>query len=286
MTDTTEGTTEAQEQGQQAEATPEPTAQEVDARKLGWRPETEWDDSGGGTWLDAGEFVQRNERLADRGDKILKAEVSSLKREVLSMKQTLGEAADHLKKADARAYKKALKDLEIKADKAVEEGDTDGYRAAKGELKELEQEVKAEIPQAKKPVLTPDDDPVFDAWLAENAWYDPREGGFDAEMRTFVNQQSRSVSDMAQARGLSQQQYYQAITATAKKKFPDRFGNQRRKQAQEVETGSGGGGGNSKTLWLEVPKEARATFKRFVSEGLYTDDAAGREKYAEIYVNQ
>ena len=44
-------------------------------------------------------------------------------------------------------------------------------------------------------------------------------------------------------------------------------------------------GGNGKTLWDEVPKDARAVFKRNVADGLFEDNAAGREKYADIYVN-
>lgn len=273
MTDTTEG----QEQNQEIEQHAEPSAQEAEARKLGWRPEAEWDDSGNAEWLDAEQFVQRNNRLRERGDNILKAEVSSLKSEVRSMKQTLGEAADHLKKADQRAYAKALKDLEAKADKAVEEGDTDAYRAAKGEMKDLAQEVKAEA----KPVTQPRDDPAFQGWLPENAWYDPRGDGFDPELAGYAD----SIAPQIARTGLVGKPFYDRITTEMKKKFPDRFGNQRRKSAPAVEGGGSGGGGNGKTLWSQVPREDQPQFKRFVDQGLYKDTKEDREKYAEVYLN-
>ena len=268
--------TEAQEPEQ--EETPEPTQAEVQATKAGWRPKEEWDESGSAEWMDADSFNERNERLANRGDKILKAEISTLKRQVTSMGKTIADAADYMKKADTRAYKKAVRDLETKADKAVEEGDTDAYRAAKGEMKELEQEVKAEATQAKEP--TPDDDPTFLDWLPDNAWYDPRDDGFDPELATFAN----SIAQAIGSTKLVGKPFYDRITKEVKKKFPDHFGNQRRKQVQAVETG-GGGGGNGKSLWDEVPAADKKVFKRNVADGLFKDDKAGREEFAEYYIN-
>ena len=287
MTDTTEAQEQAQAQAQETEQEQEqqaePTPQEVDARKMGWRPETEWDESGEATWLPAEDFIRRNERLKDRGDKILKAEITSLSRKVQSMERTLGEAAEHIKKATALGYKKALKEIEAKADKAVEEGDTDAYHRAKGEMQELEQEVKAETKVETKAETkpAPKDDPDFDGWLSDNAWYDPTDDGYDVEMASYADSIVGSVGRTGlQGRGL-----YDRMTAEMKKKFPDRFGNQRRRQAPVVEGAGGGGGGNGKTLWSQVPKEARAEFKRFVGQGLYKDDKEGQEKYAEIYTN-
>ena len=286
MTDETEDQTEEQEQEQaqeqQAEAdTAQAKSHESEARKLGWRPEEDWDESGTGTWLDAGQFVERNTRLAHRGDKILKAEISSLNRKVSSMERTIGDAAAYIKKADVRAYKKAVRDLEAKADKAVEEGDTDAYRAARGEMKELEQEVKEEAKEVKKTAPSPDDDPAFQGWLPDNAWYDPKDDGFDAELASFAD----SIAQQIGRTGLAGKEFYERIGKEVKKKFPDRFGNQRRKKAQEVETGSGGGSGNGKTLWSQVPKEAQVQFKRNVADGLFKDDKAGREEYADTYIN-
>ena len=229
--------------------------------------------------MDAEQFNERNERLANRGDKILKAEISSLTRKVSSMERTLGEAAEHLKKADARAYQKALKEIEVKADKAVEEGDTDAYRRAKGEIKELEQEIKAETKVEAKPV--PKEDPDFDDWVSGNAWYDPKDDDFDVEMAAFAD----SIAPQIGRTGAVGTAFYDRIKNEVKKKFPDRFGNQRRRQPPAVEGAGGGGGGNGKTLWSQVPKEARTEFKRFVGEGYYKDDNEGREKYADIYIN-
>lgn len=273
MTDTTEGQTD--EQGETAP--PEPTPAEIQATKAGWRPKEEWDDDGSAQWMDAPAFNERNERLANRGDKILKAEITSLNRKVQSMSKTIEDSVGYMKKSDARAYKKAVRDLEAKADKAVEEGDTDAYRAAKGEMKELE----TEAAQTKPAAPSPDDDPTFQEWLPDNAWYDPRDDGFDPELTSFAD----SIAPAIGRTGLVGKPFYDRIAKEVKKKFPDRFGNQRRKQPPAVETGTGGGGGNGKSLWTDVPKEARDVFKRNVADGLFKDDKAGREEYAEIYIN-
>ena len=283
MTDTTEGlspetekiVTDAVDEAQQAE----PTPQEVEARKMGWRPETEWDDSGEATWLPAEDFMKRNERLKDRGDKILKAEISKLNRQVASMERTMGDFSAHLTKAENRAYQKALKEIEVKAEKAVEEGDTDAYRRAKGEIKDLEQEVKAEAKTAPTPA--PKADPDYDSWIIDNSWYDPATESFDPEMAHYAGGVSNEIARL----NLPNVAFLARVAVEVKKKFPDRFGNQRRRQAPAVEGAGGGGGGNGKTLWSQVPKEARTEFKRFVGEGYYKDDNEGREKYADIYIN-
>ncbi len=98
MTDTTEG------QDQQDETSPEPTPAEIQATKAGWRPKEEWDDDGSAQWMDAPQFNERNERLANRGDKILKAEITTLNRKVQSMGKTIEDAAEYMKKADAREF--------------------------------------------------------------------------------------------------------------------------------------------------------------------------------------
>ncbi len=277
MTDTTEG----QEQQQQQQQAPETTPQETDARKMGWRPEEEWDDSGTADWLPADKYLERNERLAKRGDKILQADVGRLTRQNTSLQNTLDELKEHLTKADNRALQKARKELEAKADRAVEEGDTDAYRGAKVEMKELEQEARAEAAPAKKAAASPDDDPAFQGWLPDNAWYDPRDDGFDAELASFAD----TIAPQIGRTGLVGKPFYDRIATEVKKKFPDSFGNQRRKQAQAVEGGGRSGGGNGKTLWSEVGKDGHDAFKNFVGQGIYKDTKEDREKYADVYIN-
>lgn len=282
MTDTTEGLSpetekivaDAVDEAQQAE----PTPQQAEARQMGWRPQEEWDDSGEATWLPAEDFMKRNERLKDRGDKILKAEVSKQTRQIANLEKTIQDLGAHLTKAENRAYKKALNEIETKAEKAVEDGDTDAYRRAKGEIKDLEKEVQAEA----KPVPTPTqkDDPEFESWLSRNSWYDPATESFDPEMSAFAGNVGNEVARL----NLSNPDFLTRIAAEVKKKFPDRFGNQRRREAPAVE-GAGGGGGDGKTLWSQVPKSDQGAFKRFVQQGLYEDTPKGREKYADIYIN-
>ncbi len=201
-------------------------------------------------------------------------------RQIANLEQTIKDLGAHLTKAENRAYQKALNEIEAKAEKAVEDGDPDAYRRAKGEIKDLEQEVKAEAKVETKPVSK--EDPDFDDWVSDNAWYDPKDDGFDVEMAAFAD----SIAPQIGRTGAIGTAFYDRIKGEVKKKFPDRFGNQRRRQAPAVEGAGGGGGGNGKTLWSQVPKEVqRNEFKAFVSQGLYEDTPKGREKYADIYLN-
>ena len=209
----------------------------------------------------------------------MQAEISILRRQNTSLENTLGELKEYLTKADNRALQKAHKELETRADKAVEEGDTDAYHRAKGEMKDLEQEAKKAAPAAK-PAPAPDDDPAFQGWLPENAWYDPRDEGFDAEQASFAD----SIAPQIGRTGLVGKSFYDRIAKEVKKKFPERYGNPRRKQAQAVEAG-GRSGGNGKTQWSEVGKDGQEAFKKFVSQGVFKDTKEDREKYADDYLN-
>ena len=281
MTDTSEAQdqeqNEAQEQAQetqQAEISPEVSAE---AERLGWRPVEEWD---GDTdnWLPKDKYVERQERLRKRADRTLQTQNDKLGREIASLKTTIEDLGKHLTKADQRAYVKAARDLETTADRAAEDGDMDAYRKAKTEMKDLVQEVKTEEPNTRVP--SPDNDVDFQSWLPDNAWYDPKDDDFDVELAGYAD----FIASQVGKKGLSGNPFYEAITKEVKKKFPDRFGNSRRRQAPAVEGGNNRGAGG-KTLWDQVSNEDRKVFKSFVKQGLYKDDKEGREAYADIYVN-
>ncbi len=266
MTDTTEA--QDQQEDQQQEQQPNPA--EAEARKLGWRPEEDWT---GDTdnWLTRDQFMERNKRLADRGDKILKAEVGKLTRANQDLTKTVQDLGAHLTKADQRAYAKAAKDLQTRADQAAEEGDSEAYRRTRGEMKELETEARAEVQAKAKASVTTmapqarPDDPEFDAWLPGNAWYDPGDDGFDAEMATYADSIAPSIGRL----GLTGTPFYDRIATEVKKKFDK--GSSARRRAPAVE-----GGGNSPRrsngkAYADLPADAKAACDRLVGQKVWHD---------------
>jgi hypothetical protein len=258
------------------EAAPESEA-EVKARTMGWKPAEEWD--GDKTkHLSAEQFLDRNERLAARADKIAKAEISRLEREVRELTGTISDLGIHMKKADKRAYERARKDLEQRMEAAVEAGDTAAFKEVKAEADALEEEVKESAKPAAKEAdkPNPDEDPNFIAWHKENSWYGK---GGHLKATIYANQQAKDVGTMYQGR-----EFYEAITEMVKDEFPDLFENANRKKAAAVE-GTNGGGKPARTKWEQVPKEDQAVFRRFVKQGVFEDTKEDREKYADDYLN-
>jgi len=269
----TEETEETEEQ--------KPDPKEAEARRLGWKPQEEWDDSGGGNWLPADKFLDRNEHLKARGDKILQAQVQRQTRQIDELRQTINDLGGLLKKSESRMYKKALNDLEKRRDAAVDEGDADAYRRIEAERKDLEAQVEQEEEEAKKTQpQTKQTDEAFIEWLPDNAWYDPTDDDFDPEIAAFAD----GIAPQVAKKQLIGKQFYDEVTRQVKKKFPDRFGNPQRQKAPAVEGGGNKGGGNGSSLWGKVDKEGRDAFKRFVKEGVFEDKKEDREQYAQDYL--
>lgn len=268
MTDTTEAQDQEQhqQQDQDQEQHQQPDPAEAEARKLGWRPEADWT---GDTdnWLPPEKFMERNKRLADRGDKILKAEVAKQTREIGDLKKTIQDLGAYMGKTAQREYAKAVKDLQTKADKAARDGDTEEYDRTRGEIKDLEGEVKAEVaaapkkvPQAQRP-----DDPAYDSWLPKNSWYDQDHEDFNIEMAAYADHICKAIGRL----GLTGTTYYERIATEVKNKFDKGSGARRRAPAVE-------GGGNSPRrsngkAYTDLPAEAKAACDRLVGQKVWHD---------------
>lgn len=274
-----------------AEPKPEPDVApevEAEARRMGWRPEDEWE---GDTdnHLSAPKFVERQERWRKRADTVLQTRLDKQSKEIGDLKTTIENLGSHLTKATENAYKKALKDLEAKADKAVEDGDTEEYKRIRGETKALEEEVKTEAKtEKKKSDPVPEDDPEYMGWMSDNAWYDPNSDGFDVEASAYAD----SIVEQVGRRGLKNKALYDAVAGEVKKKFPEKFGNARRRNAAAVE-GAGSSRRSNGKGYADLPSDAKAICDRFVSQKVWHDIESGenyarkaRERYCQEYFEE
>jgi len=67
-------------------------------------------------------------------------------------------------------------------------------------------------------------------------------------------------------------------------RFPTKFGKTEAPRGSNVELGLSLTGGK-KEGFESLPKDAKDAFSRFVTKGVFTDDAKGRAQYYEDYSN-
>ena len=243
-------------------------AVESKARRMGWKPEDEWQGAPPKDgFRTAEQFIEHGEAelpiLRERNSK-LNADLAATNSRLDEMTGTLTEFKEHHAKTEERVYKRAKQDLQDKQRQAVADGDDKAFEAAAKKIDELDDDAAKATEMAKTPAkATPDDTRVFDAWVGDNAWY-----GDDMEMSVYADGIAAHVSKKSQATG---RPYYDAIAAEVKKKFPDRFGNPNRNQAQTVESGGRMAvGGKRGKAYTDLPSDAKAACDRFVKQGLLT----------------
>lgn len=244
---------------------------EAKAREMGWKPKEEWEGDTS-NWMPAEDFIERNERLKNRGDEILKADNAKLTAELQELKRTVGDLKDHLTKADKRAYDRAIKDLKSRQRQAVEDGDTQAFEQVEREMQDLTKQAEEATPQQQQDQPHPD----FPAWHAENPWY-----GTDPLMSARAEEIAERLSKRGDLQG---REFFDAVTEQIKREYPDKFETKRKASSVEGASGTNGGGDGSK--WSKVDKEGREAFKRFVKQGVFEDTKADREQYAADYLTE
>lgn len=225
----------------------EPTEIEALASEMGWAPQDEWRGDPD-KWVDAKAFIKA-------GPEIYKSTLSRQDNEMSEMRKTFEEFKEFTTKSEERAYKRALKDLQQKQREAVAEGDTDTFDQVSKEIDELkEPEPKTE----QKP--NADNDPDFIQFQAENPWYGP-DG--DYKMTLEAEEIAKVV-----ARSYQGKAFYDKIAEVIRKEFPDRFGNQKRREPARVEGGQDLKTAKGGKTYADLPPDAKAACDRFVKEGL------------------
>mgnify|MGYP001604278073 CR=1 FL=1 len=180
------------------------------ARSNGWRPKAEF--KGVGEWVDAGEYLRRNEqhlpiikgRLKKTEEQLnaaraetaaLRAEQTAMAAQVASSNQAVHDIKEMLTSAEERAYNRAVADLGKKMDTAIADGDVDGAKRAREELAAVTEEARKRAEKTATTKKTADDatqtrtDPAATAWIAadEQSWYREIRGAKGWAEQLFVD---------------------------------------------------------------------------------------------------
>lgn len=291
-----EAATETEEVATGEQAVPDPQREEVEAeaRKMGWRPEEEWE--GDKTnWRDAPAFIESKKRLAERADAVSKAEIRRLNSEIAAfkaenaeVKQMLFDMKDMLSKADQKGYERARQEIMAKQRKAVEDGDVAAFDAASKEMDTLSKDIEEAAGGKGKPDVDPDKavmDPkakaAQDEFFAENEWYYD-----DPDMGEWCDKYARRLAAKWQneRRSYDPDEFFAEIARATKAKFKKDDtaspGSAGKRQPAAVEgSGTAAARRPSAKTWANLPAEAKEAGKRFVKQGLFENE----EEYAKQY---
>lgn len=217
----------------------------AEARKMGWKPEDEYDGEPG-KWIPAEEYVARapifeKNRKLTRKIKDLESSVSALKQ--------------HYERVEELAYNRAVSDLKAQKIKALEEGD----HAA---VVDIDDKI-IELKKPKAPQVT--SNPDFDVWVERNPWYE-----VDEELKEYADfVGSRYAS---QNPGALPEQVYRHAESTVRARFPEKFRNPNKSRPAAVEGVSRSSSKSSKPSWNDLPDHFQQVGNKFVRQGVMTRD--------------
>lgn len=261
MTDEVQEAPEGQEVVTQDDA-----AVEQEARRLGWRPQDEFDGDPD-KWVDASTFVKRGEEpamMAARMKRLEKA-LDTANSRIEEMTSTFKEFGEYHSKTAQREFQRAMKELEARQAQAVEAGDLEGVRQTSKEMADLSKEMESGGP-ADSEVKR---EKAYNAWVKDNGWFET-----DAVMKAAAV----AIGDELVAKGIVDPEKQLAeIAKRIRSEFPHKFENPRRKEPGSVEgpTPVRRKGGRT---WSDLPPEIRTRADKWVKEGLLT-----KEQYLKDY---
>ena len=255
---------------------------EYEARRKGWRPESEYTGSEG-KWVDAKTFIERGERFTKK----LEGEIATLKSQIASFEGTKAQFRkffdDQMAKRD-KEHTDAINALRVQRSQATRDGDDelaveleDRIEATRNQQAAL----KAEAGEAAadrgntQPGINGETSPVLTEWIAEgNEWFQSDE--VLTKHAIEVGKQMRKDGEKAIGR-----KFLELVKAQVRDDFPRRFkemesGSGQRQNASggagQGGTGTGNQAGYNGKTERDLPAADLAIMRQFVKEGLYTKE--------------
>lgn len=311
---------------QQPERSPDQDRYESRARRMGWVAKDEFRGDGGAQWVDAETFVRRAEQSADiliernkaldrrleQSEKTFseykrnsEKQLGDMSHTLKDLQETLVDFRNFASTANERAYKRARTELETEMRHAVASADIERFDRAKAQVEELDTEARTFVRQETRqqqqeeleareaaartapaqqeaaPPNVPPPPPEVLAWIGRNQWFVNPEFA-------YMNQYAQRVHMhlLREEPGLSLQQNLDRVTDLTRRKFPEEFGiNPRREEASATVATAASTtrqAGKKKLGYDDLPAEAKAACDRYVKNiPGYTKDEYTRVYFAE-----
>jgi len=241
-----------------------PTEIQKQAIDMGWNPEGVQ----GKRAIGAEEFVDRKQ-FFDR--------ISKQNREI----KELREAIDLMKESDKQARKRQIEDVEkrLRTERkaALEEQDGDKFDEIEEELDKLRTE-KTELD--KSSAKTEQKDELFEGWVKNNSWYQD-----EFEMAQEANQFGQWYAQKNSSSGYTPEEFYEAIEKHVRKKFPEHFGiNTRRDKPSPVASAKPGKiVKQDKYKASDLPEGGVEAMRKMIRLGIFQDE---QEYLKNFFENQ
>jgi len=238
---------------QQGEVKQPPQLTEIEQRASaqGWVPKDDWDGDPD-QWRPAKEFIDRGE---------LFKKIDDQNKTIKEFKKTLDEFAKHHSRVQKVEYERALADLKVQKKEALNEGDADAVVDI-DEKMVLVREAQKEATQPVQVPNVPDSNPVFQAWVDRNNWYQTQPA-----MRAYAD---RLGNELGASGNMSPTDLLAHVEREVKKEFAHKFNNPNRDRPGAVE-GSVNKGGKGKDSFVLTDDERRV-MQRFVRAGALTEE--------------
>lgn len=208
-------------------------------------------------WVAADEFLRRGE---------LFSKIDSQKRELNETRKTIAALEQHYFKVQQTEYARALADLKKEKKNALIENDVEAVLEVDEKIEELKDE---QLQQARKSAMEAqqakmtEPHPEFLAWTNRNGWYETNKA-----MRGFAD----GIGLEFREQGKSPSEVLRLVAEEVKKKFPEKFYNQKREEASSVEGGTSQKS-NSSASKIELTELETQIMKKLVGQGVLTKDA-------------
>lgn len=293
---------EVEDDGEESQTPREPSADEVaeqkalerQARAQGWRPKAEFKPDGTAEWVDAATFLERGAKFKRNMQRQIDQLTAARAKDAKTLEQ-FKRFHEEAMAAKERDLESAISKARLDRQEAIRNGEDEAALALEDRIDTLKEE-KAKLKATPKD--EPDEKPLPHEIEAENRrkaravaegkeplppamqdWLDDGNTWFrdNARMRGYalaIGDELRASGDTSMDR-----EFLDKVTEQMHKDFPDFFkkkpeGNPLRQRAGTVE--GTGGRGNAEApgrTVRDLPKEDRDLMRKFVKEGLMTEEA-------------
>lgn len=222
---------------------------EAVAVELGWNPDFEGDGK-----VDAKTYILKSREIQDTMREHIKEQKGQL-HELSDSVTALKTHNEKVYKAEVTRLKTELEDLRRERREAIEEGDVD-------KVDELDERIDGVEESITKPDEKPRSTAEFDAWIADNKWYEE-----DAELAAYAD------AIASENRGAPFARVAALVDRKVKEMFPDKFPAatpQKQKSPSPVEE-SGTRPQGAKFTKADLSEGQKTIMAQFVRQGIMTE---------------
>lgn len=261
--------TEEPEQHEQPQPKNWSEDEEAEARAFGWKSPDEWTGEKPPGYIDnPQDYIARLNNFTPF--RKVREELENSKREFNERTRRLEAMQAQAMEKQRQQYEARMQEIHAGKRRAVEEADTQAYDR-------WEQQERALGAPPQWPQQQPQDQgpaPEVEQYIQTNDWAkDPILWDFAA----------RSVDANPEIMAKSPGEQLAYAEQKVREYFPHKFEQPKQRQQRQMVDGGGLAGGRQKGAFDKLPAEAKEQFRKFVKEGLFTDDEAGKKEYADGY---